>query len=123
MGARNAAIKPTNPTTSLGCAVSPTPRWLRCTVSRRWSRGEAQIEERRVEWPRCWSPGASTTFARTPREATSPAATGCTLPSTGAAEKLTAVTTFVGSDEYPARVTCEYDTTVHFPCGVKELRH
>ncbi|WP_437592837.1 hypothetical protein [Sorangium sp. So ce1000] len=44
-------------------------------------------------------------------------------PAPSAAEKLTAVTTFVGSDEYPARVTCEYDTTVHFPCGLKELRY
>jgi len=44
-------------------------------------------------------------------------------PPPSAAEKLTAVTTFVGSDEYPARITCEYDTTVYFPCGIRELRH
>jgi hypothetical protein len=45
------------------------------------------------------------------------------VPAPTAADKLIAVTTFVGSDEYPARVTCEYDTTERYSCAWDELSH
>ena len=60
------------------------------------------------------STGLPTTTVDCPEEVT---------PAPSDAARLTAVTTFVGSDEYPARVTCEYDTTEHSWCGWRELRH
>lgn len=44
-------------------------------------------------------------------------------PDSTAEGKVTAVTTFVGSDDYPARNHCEYDTTEPYWCGWDELTH
>jgi hypothetical protein len=44
-------------------------------------------------------------------------------PEPTAEDKVISVTTLVGSDAYPARVTCDYDATAVSWCGFDELRH
>jgi hypothetical protein len=44
-------------------------------------------------------------------------------PDPSLTDDVTSVTTFVGSDEYPARVSCEYQTTAHDWCGWDQLTH